>query len=187
MTDSIAPRSDQVNADDLMTGPRTFTIAEVRAGNEEQPVNIYLAEFPKGRPWKPSKSMRRILVAAWGKDAEQYVGKRLTLFRDPSIRFGKDEVGGIRISHMSDLDRPLKVALTVTRGKRAPYTVEPLPSDAPAAAPVDEETVARIATLRAEWSTATPERQAEIQAEVARLNTPAEQAAGEESARGVEG
>ena len=169
MTETIAPRSDQMNADDLMTGPRTFTVAEVRAGSAEQPVDIHLAEFPAGRPWKPSKSMRRILVAAWGKDAEQYVGKRLTLFRDPSIKFGKDEVGGIRISHMSDLSRPLKVALTVTRGKRAPYVVEPLPADAPATAPVDEKTVARIAELRAEWSTATPERQAEIQAEVERL------------------
>ena len=169
MTDSIAPKSDQLNADDLMTGPRTFTITEVAKGSAEQPVNVHLAEFPKGRPYKPSKSMRRVMVAAWGKDATQYVGKRLTLYRDPEITFGKDKVGGIRISHMSDLQRPMKIALTVTRGKRAPYVVEPLPADAPTAAPVDEETVARVAELRAEWADADPERRKVIEAEVAQL------------------
>ena len=71
MTATIEPRSDQLNADDLMTGPRTFTITDVTAGNPEQPVNVHLAEYPE-RPWKPSKSMRRVLVAAWGPDTTAY-------------------------------------------------------------------------------------------------------------------
>ena len=54
MTQSIAPKSDQLNAEDLLTGPRTFTITEVVEGNAEQPVNVHLAEMP-GRPWRPSK------------------------------------------------------------------------------------------------------------------------------------
>lgn len=70
--------------------------------------------------------MRRVLIAAWGAEASAYVGKRITLYGDPSIKFGKDAVGGIRISHLSGLDKPLTVALTVTRGKRAPFTVQPL-------------------------------------------------------------
>jgi hypothetical protein len=32
MTESIAPKSDQLNAEDLLSGPRTFTIKEVRKG-----------------------------------------------------------------------------------------------------------------------------------------------------------
>src|SRR5690606_23503087 len=52
MTESIAPKSDQMNADDLISGPRTFTIAEVGKGSPDQPVNVVLAEFPKGRPFK---------------------------------------------------------------------------------------------------------------------------------------
>lgn len=152
MADTIEPRSDQANADDFMTGPRTFTIAEVRkTGSEDQPFAVTLAEFPAGRPFKPSKSMRRIMVAAWGRDATAYVGKRMTLFRDPAIRFGADAVGGIRISHMSDLpgDAPMKIALTITRGKRASYLVEPLPDTAPASPAVSAETLAELtATLR---------------------------------------
>ncbi len=132
MTDSIAPRSDQMNADDLMSGPRTFTIAEVRkSASVEQPVDVHLVEFPKDRPFKPSKSMRRVMVAAWGPDASTYAGRRMTLYRDPAVRFGGQDVGGIRISHMSHIDKPMTLALTVTRGKRAPYVVQPLADAAP--------------------------------------------------------
>ena len=170
LTDTIAPKSDQMNADDLISGPRTFTIAEVRKGaSDEQPVDVVLAEFPKGRPFKPSKSMRRVMVAAWGKDADAYVGRRLTLYRDPDITFGKERVGGIRISHMSHIGKRLNMALTITRGRRAPFVVEPLPDEAPTSAPVDEETVARLADLRAEWKTADAERKKAIEAEVATL------------------
>lgn len=135
MTDSIAPRSDQMNAEDLLSGPRTFTIREVRKGaSAEQPIDVHLVEFPEGRPFKPSKTVRRIMVAAWGRDASTYAGRRLTLYRDPAVRFGGMDVGGIRVSHMSDIKKPLTIALMVTRGKRAPYVVQPL-ADATAPRP----------------------------------------------------
>ena len=173
LTESIAPRSDQMNAEDLLTGPRTFTIAEVRAGNTEQPVEIVLAEFPKGRPWKPSKTQRRILVAAWGQESSAYIGRRVTLFRDPEITFGKDKVGGIRISHMSHIEKRISVALTVTRGKRAPFVIEPLPDSAPTSEPVSEVEV-KIAALKREWKAADAERRAEIETEVAVLKNEPE-------------
>jgi hypothetical protein len=130
LTESIAPKSDQLNADDLISGPVTVTITEVAPGTPEQPVNVVLAEFP-GRPYKPSKSMRRILVSAWGPEASTYAGRRLTLVRNPEITFGKDKVGGIEISHLSNLPKPLTVALTATRGKRKNFTVQPLAEPAP--------------------------------------------------------
>lgn len=143
LTDTIAPRSDQLNAEDLLTGPRTFTIEKVTAGSVEQPVEIHLVEFP-GRPFKPSKTVRRILVAAWGSEADAYAGRRMTLYRDGTVRFGKDEVGGIRVSHLSHIDKRIQIALTVTRGKRAPFVVDPLPDDKPA--PDIAELGKRIAT-----------------------------------------
>ena len=132
LTETIAPRSDQINADDLMAGPVTVTISEVRRGTPEQPVDVHLVEFP-GRPYKPSKSMRRILVSAWGAEASAYAGRRVTLYRNPEITFGKDKVGGIEISHLSHLEKPLTVALTATRGKRKSFTVKPLIEALPAA------------------------------------------------------
>jgi hypothetical protein len=148
LTDTIVPRSDQMNAEDLLTGPRTFTIKEVRkSGSAEQPVDVVLVEFPAGRPFKPSKTVRRILVVAWGPEAANYVGRRLTLYRDPSVRFGGLDVGGIRVSHMSHIDKPLSIALTVTRGKRAPHRVQPLPDDAPTTPAVSSETLDELLRL----------------------------------------
>lgn len=125
---TTAPRSDQQNFDDYVAGPKVVTISDVRAGTTEQPVEIHLAEYP-GRPYKPSKSMRRVLVAAWGAEASAYVGRRLELFGDPEVTFGRDKVGGIKIRALSDIDGPLSVALTITRGKRAPFVVQPLKAE----------------------------------------------------------
>ena len=125
LTRSIEPNSAQVNAEDLLTGPRTVTITGVEEGSSEQPVFVHLEEFPN-RTYRPNKSMRRVLAKAWGPDSANYTGRKLTLFRNPKIRFGKEETGGIQISHMSHLDEPLTLALTVTRGHRAPFVVEPL-------------------------------------------------------------
>jgi hypothetical protein len=157
ISETTAPRSDQQNFDDYSAGPRTVTITEVKAGSAEQPVEIHLAEYP-GRPYKPSKSMRRVLVAAWGPEASTYVGRRMTLIGDPTVRFGGAVVGGIKVAALSNLEKPLTISLTVTKGKRAPHTVEPLPDLSPAE------------KLRAEWKGADPERRKAIEAEVAALS-----------------
>lgn len=136
ITKTVEPRSDQLNYDDVQTIPMTITVESVKQGPPDQPVELHNVEHP-GRPYKPGKSMRRVLIAAWGTDASKYVGRRITIYGDPSITFGKDAVGGIRISHLSHIDKPLTVALTVTRGKRAPFTVQPLPSEFDEATVVD--------------------------------------------------
>ena len=184
MTASIEPKSDQLDAVDLLAGPRTFTIESVAPGTPDQPVNIKLAEFP--RVWRPSKSMRRVLVAAWGVNGAEYAGKRLTLFCDPTVVFGGIEVGGTRISHMSGLDATLKVSLLIKRGKSAVFTVEPLtepaqpvgnPDKLPAS--TTEPTREQIADctdlddLRTMWASAGPELRAQIEARKAEIDTTA--------------
>jgi hypothetical protein len=161
LTPTTVPKSDQLNFDDLASsGPRTVTISEVKAGTVEQPVEIHIAEYP-GRPYKPSKSMRRVLVAAWGPEASAYVGRRMTLYGDPKVKFGAETVGGLKISHLSHLDKRLTVALTITRGKRAPFTVEPLASE-----PTAEQVAACTdpAQLRDWWKVASAERREQIKA-----------------------
>jgi len=128
MTTSIVPKSDQLNADDLMAGSVTVTIADVKQGSAEQPVDVVLVEYP-GRAYRPSKSMRRVMVNAWGPDTTVYKGRGLTLYRNPDITFGREKVGGIEISHLSHIDEPKTVALTKTRGKREGFTVQPLVRD----------------------------------------------------------
>lgn len=145
MTDlstTIAPKSDQLNADDLIAGPRTITITSVRGCDDpDQPVAVHF-EGDNKKPYKPCKSMRRVMVHCWGADGNTYPGRRMTLYRDESVQFGGIKVGGIRISHMSHIDRETVLALTATRAKRTPYTVKPLqdgPRDRKDAAPKGDD------------------------------------------------
>lgn len=146
LSSTIIPKSDQLNADDLISGPRTIRITGVESGSNEQPVSIRY-EGDNGRPYKPSKSMRRVLVALWGSDGADYVGRRITIYRDPGIKFGGEAVGGIRISHASDINNPMTMALTETRGKRKPYRVDPLPAEKVVANAVQSQAGAPDASL----------------------------------------
>lgn len=153
ISDTLEPKSDQLDAVELVAGPRIFTIERASRGSDEQPVNIHFSDFP--RPWRPSKGMRRTLVACWGPDASQYAGRRVELFCDPDVRFAGAQVGGLRIRRLSHIDKPKSVPLLVARGKSAVFTVQPLPE------------LSAADQLRAEWRTATPERRKEIEAEMA--------------------
>ena len=161
------PRSDQWNADDFVGGPRTFTIAGVKVGAAEQKYDIQLVEG-EGRVWRPPLSMLRALLTAWGDDAAVWVGRRVTLYKDPNVRFGKDQPGGIRISHFSDIEKPLTVSLTVSRGKRQNFTFQPLPDlvqrDWPA-----EINAADIPTLQKLWGEAPEQYRADIETRAAQL------------------
>lgn len=126
MLDTIVPKSDQTNADDLIGGrTMTITITNVSIKMDEQPVTIHF-DGDNGKPYKPGKSMRRVLVNVWGPDAKAYIGRKLTLYRDDSVKFGGMDVGGLRISHMSGITEPVTMALTATKAQRRPFTVNPL-------------------------------------------------------------
>ena len=128
LLDTIRPKSDQLNYDDLIGGPITVQITGVRRGaTVEQPVII---EIEGWQPYMPCKSMRRVMIAAWGDKGRAWVGRWLTLYGDPSVKFGGVAVGGIRISHMSHINEASTMMLTTTRSKRAGFTVAPL--DVPA-------------------------------------------------------
>lgn len=148
ITDTLAPNSDQLDAIELIAGPRTFTITavDVKAG-AEQPVSVHFANFP--RPWKPGKSMRRVLAACWGADSSVWIGRRVTLYFDPEVTFGKDKPGGTRIRALSHLERVEKVPLLVSRGRSANYIVEPLPTEPAVQSLTDAEVDAELANIAA--------------------------------------
>ena len=130
MTSSLEAKSDQLNAVDL-TEARTFTIEKVTAGNADQPFNFHLVELP-GKPWRPSKGMRRVLARGWGaKNIESvYPGRRVTLFCEPSVKWAGAEIGGIRVSHMSDVGDGFSTPLALSQKQRIMYRVDPLPQTA---------------------------------------------------------
>jgi len=126
MTDTIIAKSDQLNADDLIGRELTIKItkATVKKGSDQPVILNY--EGDNGKPYKPSKGMRRVMVLVWGDESQSYVGKSMTLYRDETVKWGGAAVGGIRISHMSHITVPQNMSVTVSRGVKSPHTVHPL-------------------------------------------------------------
>lgn len=154
MLETIIPKSDQLNADDLLGGrTRTIKISRVSILAGEQPVALHY-EGDNGKPYKPCKSMRRVIVTVWGPDANLYVGRRMTLYRDENVMFGGVAVAGIRISHISGIDSERTIALTASRAIRKPFTVRQLTDEPDAANLLDAGTAAAnagMAPLQAFW------------------------------------
>jgi hypothetical protein len=168
IADALAPKSDQLDAADLIgSPPQVFTITAVREGaprakGEPKTVDITLAEFP--RVWRPSKGMLRVLADNYTKDVSKWVGKRVELYGDPDVYFGKERTGGTRISRLSHIDGPRTTRINPRGGKDATWTVKPLP-DAPATPAEDP----RIAALRAEWKKSDADGRAEIEQQIAAI------------------
>lgn len=150
---TIEKKTDQLNFEDFLGGvTRIVTVKGVKAGTKEQQYDIAIEGDQ--RVWRPAVTVLKLLVAAWSDDATLWTGRSAELYGDPEVTFGRDKVGGIRVSRLTNIDGPLSVNLTETRGKRKMHRVDPLP---------------RADVLRAEWHDATPERREQIKAEVAAL------------------
>lgn len=149
----IKKNTDQLNFEDFMGGvTRVVTIAGVKRGAKEAQYDIAIEG--DDRFWRPPATVLKQLVLAYGDDAADWVGKSARLYGDPDVKMKGVRVGGIRVSHLSHIEKPLTASLTITRGQSGIFTVDPLP---------------RADILRAEWQGATPERRAEIEAEVAEI------------------
>lgn len=167
LSKALAPKTDQIDATDLIgKPPQIFTITSVSENGSEladqQPVNIRLEETKLF--YRPSKGMLRVLADNWGKDVQKWVGRRIELYGDPNVYFGKEKRGGTRISRLSHIGSSKTTLVNPRGGKGAYFTVQPLPD-----APPPDPNAEKIAALRLEWKSANPERQAEIKAEVAAL------------------
>jgi hypothetical protein len=157
MTDlslTIEAKSNQLNADDLMAGSRTIKVTDVSSTSEkDQPIRLNY-EGDNGKPYLPCKSMRRVLVWLWGADGKQYVGRSMTIYRDPEVVFGGQKVGGIRISHLSNIDKPESIALTASKLKKSTVTIQPLKV---ASAPVKSLSLDEFSDIQEKLNSATYE------------------------------
>jgi hypothetical protein len=146
ISNTIQPKSDQLNADDLIGKTLTITVTDVKgSADPQQPVSIHY-EGDNGKPYKPCKSMRRVIIAAWESNGKNYIGKRMTLYRDNSVSFGGIQVGGIRISHMSDINVPICI-IPNRRQITKSVTVHPL-ATLPELTPKNEHWAAVMAALK---------------------------------------
>jgi hypothetical protein len=159
--DTIIPRSDQLNAEQLLDGPMVITITKAtKVENPDQPI-ILNYEDDLGRPFKPCKTMRKLIHNVWidcGDDIRPYVGRAMKLYCDKEVKFGKEKVGGVRVSHMSHLPNnaaKVEVSLTVARGIKKTFVVERLETaakpDTLAAAKATLESATDMPALISAW------------------------------------
>ena len=125
LRDTIVPKSNQLNSEQLLYGPLTITVNSVARGSDDQPITVHY-RGENGRPYLPCKSMRKVLIFAWGEDGNKWVGRSMTLFNDLAVKWAGVAVGGIRISHMTHIDREISLQLTATRGKKEPFIIKML-------------------------------------------------------------
>lgn len=122
LSDTILAKSDRLNAEDLLAGPITVTVTNVYRKSADSPIAINY-QGDNGRPFEPCKTMRKLLVAAWGEDGNAWIGRSMTLFNDQSVKWAGKEAGGVRISHLSHIEKRLILSLSETRGKKKQHTV----------------------------------------------------------------
>jgi hypothetical protein len=166
LRDTIIPKSDQLNADQLLGGDMTIRVTGVarNSGGDDQPLVIHY-EGENGRPFKPCKSVRKLLVFAWGEDGNQWVGKHMTLYNKTDVKWGGVAVGGIRVSHLSDIRADITISLAETKGKKGTVTVKRLDmGDGVTAARASLDTAARqgMEALKVAWAAVSGENKRRI-------------------------
>lgn len=145
MSAVIVAKSDQINADDLIAGPRVVTIAGVRISpGTEQPVEMKLEGTDK--LFRPCKTVSRVIVGLWGSDANQYIGRSLRLFRDPNVTWAGVKVGGIRVDQASHIDNEKVLVVKESQKASKLHKIKPLKVEQQQAAPARQ--------TAAEWAAA---------------------------------
>ena len=139
LRDTILAKSNQLNADDIVGGSITITVSAVKRGDSnEQPVVIHY-NGDNGRPYLPCKTMRRVLIAGWGENGAAWIGRSMTLYNEPSVKFGGVAVGGIRISHMTDIGNGLRLTPNASKGKKQEVIIQPLKAQAPSKPAISDD------------------------------------------------
>lgn len=82
------------------------------------------------KPLIVNKTKLKPLVSAFGFETDSWIGKRITLYFDPTVKFGKEVTGGIRVKLPREkalpicekCGRPIKGAGKMTPEQTADYT-----------------------------------------------------------------
>ncbi len=131
LSQTTKPKSDQLNAEDFLVSDKTLIVTGFSFnGSEDQPFSIY-TDYDDKKPYKPNKSMRKILNAAWGEASgdvgviySDWNGRQINLYRDPDVLWAGKKEGGIVIGAMSHISSEMKVKLQVKRGQKKEYTIK---------------------------------------------------------------
>lgn len=119
---ALVAKSDMLNASDLSGAPIVATIEAVRQGDAAKPVIVELVGM-KGRPWKPSKGMLRVIAHAWGVESDAWVGRLVKLVNNPEVIYAGEKVGGVEVIAMSHIAADFTIPVRISQKKVKQHTV----------------------------------------------------------------
>lgn len=132
-------KSDRLNYEDFIMGPKDFTIVRLaKKIDQGTPKLLIFFEGFESTPYWPSKGMIKCLSSmdGWGNaEFPQWIGRRMRLFGEPTVVYAGKEMGGIQISHISDIKSEYTTKITLRRGLRIDFTIEPMASTVKSPAP----------------------------------------------------
>ena len=108
----------------MIGGPVIVKVIEVISRGGDQPVSIRIDGGLQ--PFKPCLSMRRVLAKLWGVESDNWIGKSMVLFNDPTVIWAGKPEGGIRISHLEGITKAEEVPVRSSKRAVTRYMVEPL-------------------------------------------------------------
>ena len=121
----VTGKQTRLSADNL-GGDRVFTVSAVSSVSENGKNSPRIELVGEGLPFIPCLTVTRIVTALWGDNAALWVGRSMKLYVDHGVMFGKDVVGGVRVSEMSGISKPATIRLTTKLGKKSGFVVLPL-------------------------------------------------------------
>lgn len=134
--------SNRLNADDLISSPIVVQIMDVKVGSD---VKITISGGHK--PFLPCKTCLRILAGAHKtKNAAKWIGTWMRLYRDDSVRWAGEEVGGVRIDALSCVEETMTLTLNESNKRKTQWKIQPLKPPA-TDAPTRADHLARIRHL----------------------------------------
>ena len=128
-------KGEYISAVELNNNRPTLTIAKISISRVEdekkkrevdKPV-MWFKEIDRG--WMYCKTTGHCMAAMFGNNDDAWIGKRVTLYADPEVRFGSEQVGGIRIAGSPDIAKPLTVRIKFPKKKA--FEVQLAPTKAP--------------------------------------------------------
>lgn len=98
---------------------------------------IYFAESRSGRGWLVNRTNAEAIREMWGRNTEDWLGKRITLMTQ-QVRVGPKMEPGIRVMGSPELKAPLTFQLRLPRKKPVPMTLVPTGAKEPEREPQTE-------------------------------------------------
>lgn len=94
------------------------------AGKTKDRIVVYFAESKSERGWLLNRTNAECLKEMWGRETNEWIGKKVTLYTT-NVRVGPKVEPGIRVKGSPDLQAPLTFDLKLPRKKPTPCTLQP--------------------------------------------------------------